>query len=75
MTIMDKGAGAADTDDGTEKPRLPMLLEAVLSVGTDLELRTTLQHIVDSATELTGARYGALGVVDRRGPRPGARPG
>ncbi|MEU4273946.1 GAF domain-containing protein [Streptomyces tanashiensis] len=64
MTIMDKGAGAADTDDGTETPRLPMLLEAVLSVGTDLELRTTLQHIVDSATELTGARYGALGVVD-----------
>ncbi|WP_137994707.1 sensor histidine kinase [Streptomyces vilmorinianum] len=41
-----------------------MLLEAVLSVGTDLELRTTLQHIVDSAAELTGARYGALGVVD-----------
>ncbi|MFD9033555.1 GAF domain-containing protein [Streptomyces sp. NPDC059567] len=45
-------------------PRLPMLLEAVLSVGTDLELRTTLQHLVDSAVELTGARYGALGVVD-----------
>ncbi|WSF19390.1 GAF domain-containing protein [Streptomyces sp. NBC_01353] len=45
-------------------PRLPMLLEAVLSVGTDLELRTTLQHIVDSAIDLTGARYGALGVVD-----------
>ncbi|MFE0648037.1 GAF domain-containing protein [Streptomyces sp. NPDC059534] len=57
MTIMDE-----DTDEDT--PRLPMLLEAVLSVGTDLELRTTLQHIVDSATELTGARYGALGVVD-----------
>ncbi|KQX17362.1 histidine kinase [Streptomyces sp. Root431] len=44
--------------------RLPLLLEAVLSVGTDLELRATLQHLVDSATELTGARYGALGVVD-----------
>lgn len=41
-----------------------MLLEAVLSVGTDLELRATLQHIVDSATELTGARYGALGIID-----------
>ncbi|MEU9864325.1 GAF domain-containing protein [Streptomyces sp. NPDC047971] len=51
-----------DQDDPA--PRLPMLLEAVLSVGTDLELRTTLQHIVDSAVELTGARYGALGVVD-----------
>ncbi|MEX0170905.1 GAF domain-containing protein [Streptomyces sp. LMG1-1-1.1] len=64
MTIMDEDAEAADTDDGTDTPRLPLLLEAVLSVGTDLELRTTLQHIVDSATELTGARYGALGVVD-----------
>ncbi|MER5712015.1 GAF domain-containing protein [Streptomyces sp. NPDC002122] len=53
MTIMD--------EDGTP---LPLLLEAVLSVGTDLELRATLQHLVDSATELTGARYGALGVVD-----------
>ncbi|MFF8376170.1 GAF domain-containing protein [Streptomyces sp. NPDC015661] len=63
MTIMDKGADA-ETEDGAETPRLPMLLEAVLSVGTDLELRTTLQHIVDSATELTGARHGALGVVD-----------
>ncbi|MFE3295314.1 hypothetical protein, partial [Streptomyces sp. NPDC059201] len=33
-----------------------MLLEAVLAVGTDLELRATLQHLVDSATELVGAR-------------------
>ncbi|WP_369149310.1 GAF domain-containing protein [Streptomyces sp. R44] len=63
---MDEDAEAedADTEDGTKAPRLPMLLEAVLSVGTDLELRATLQHIVDSATELTGARHGALGVVD-----------
>ncbi|WP_369246405.1 GAF domain-containing protein [Streptomyces sp. R41] len=45
-------------------PRLPALLEAVLSVGTDLELRATLQRIVDGAAELTGARYAALGVVD-----------
>ncbi|MEE1753351.1 sensor histidine kinase [Streptomyces sp. SP18CS02] len=44
--------------------RLPMLLEAVLNVGTDLEPRATLQHLVESATELTGARFGALGVVD-----------
>ncbi|MFC8587894.1 GAF domain-containing protein [Streptomyces sp. NPDC057217] len=65
MTLMDE-----DGDEGSsggpdaDPPRLPLLLEAVLSVGTDLELRATLQHIVDSATELTGARYGALGVVD-----------
>ncbi|GAA3103975.1 GAF domain-containing protein [Streptomyces rectiviolaceus] len=44
-------------------PLVP-LLDAVLGVGTDLELHTTLQHIVESATELTGARYGALGVID-----------
>ncbi|MFF1482569.1 GAF domain-containing protein [Streptomyces sp. NPDC058301] len=51
------GAGAAGTP-------LPVLLEAVLGVGSELELRTTLQHIVDTAAELTGARYGALGVFD-----------
>ncbi|GGV37416.1 histidine kinase [Streptomyces longisporoflavus] len=50
---------------GTDLP-LPLvpLLDAVLGVGSDLELHTTLQHIVESATELTGARYGALGVID-----------
>ncbi|MFI8822672.1 GAF domain-containing protein [Streptomyces sp. NPDC053431] len=59
MPIMDEDAYGNDL-----APRLPMLLEAVLGVGTELELRTTLQHIVDTATALTGARYGALGVVD-----------
>ncbi|WP_258044901.1 GAF domain-containing sensor histidine kinase [Streptomyces sp. SM11] len=43
--------------------RLPMLLEAVLNVGSDLELGSTLQQIVDTATALTGARQGALGVL------------
>ncbi|MFD5890833.1 GAF domain-containing protein [Streptomyces sp. NPDC060334] len=47
-----------------ERSALPALLEAVLSVGSELELRTTLQHIVESAAALCGARYGALGVVD-----------
>ncbi|MFF5972145.1 GAF domain-containing protein [Streptomyces sp. NPDC012769] len=41
-----------------------MLLEAVLGVGSELELRATLQHLVETATALTDARYGALGVVD-----------
>ncbi|MEU7646213.1 GAF domain-containing protein [Streptomyces huasconensis] len=49
--------------DGADAPLPPMpLLEAVLSVGTDLELRATLQHIVDSAARLTGAEHGTLGV-------------
>ncbi|MFD4942795.1 GAF domain-containing protein [Streptomyces sp. NPDC058409] len=58
----DKETAAAS---GTpQAPRLPMLLEAVLSIGTDLELRATLQQIVDAAAALTEARYGALGVLD-----------
>ncbi|MFF8834998.1 GAF domain-containing protein [Streptomyces sp. NPDC015130] len=59
--------GSEDVDEGGVDEHgalLPLLLEAVLSVGTDLELHATLQHLVDSAAELTGARYGALGVVD-----------
>jgi signal transduction histidine kinase len=43
--------------------RLPVLLESVLGIGTDLELGVTLQHIVETAVELVGARYGELGVV------------
>ncbi|MFI5650052.1 GAF domain-containing protein [Streptomyces anulatus] len=41
-----------------------MLLEAVLNVGSDLELGSTLQQIVDASTALTGARHGALEVLD-----------
>ncbi|MEU0308377.1 GAF domain-containing sensor histidine kinase [Streptomyces cyaneofuscatus] len=48
----------------TSVGRLPLLLEAVLSIGSDLGLRATLQQIVDTATTLTGARYGALGVLE-----------
>ncbi|MFJ6348751.1 GAF domain-containing sensor histidine kinase [Streptomyces sp. NPDC092046] len=58
------GNGPADEPDDASAPRLPMLLEAVLGVGNELELRATLQHLVETATQLTGARYGALGVVD-----------
>ncbi|WP_369379193.1 GAF domain-containing protein [Streptomyces sp. cg36] len=61
---MDVGSGTYERDGGGGGTPLPVLLEAVLGVGTDLELRTTLQHLVDTAAELTGARYAALGVVD-----------
>ncbi|MEU4925631.1 GAF domain-containing protein [Streptomyces yokosukanensis] len=49
---------------GDPVPHLPPLLEAVLGVGSELELRTTLQRIVDGAAELTGARYAALSTAD-----------
>ncbi|MFG3530650.1 GAF domain-containing sensor histidine kinase [Streptomyces sp. NPDC047917] len=56
--------GAAPAAPAPEKPALSMLLEAVLSIGSDLGLRTMLQQIVDTATALTGARRGTLGVLD-----------
>jgi signal transduction histidine kinase len=39
------------------------LLDAVTAISGDLDLRTVLSRIVEAATELTGARYGALGVL------------
>lgn len=47
----------------TNRERLRALLDAVVGIGTDLDLRSTLQRIVESACELVGARYGALGVI------------
>ncbi|WP_406046334.1 GAF domain-containing sensor histidine kinase [Micromonospora sp. NBC_00898] len=47
----------------TSRERLRALLDAVVGIGTDLDLRSTLQRIVQSACELVGARYGALGVI------------
>ncbi|KXK59891.1 ATPase [Micromonospora rosaria] len=45
------------------RERLRALLDAVVGISTDLDLRSTLQRIVQSACELVGARYGALGVI------------
>ncbi|GAA4601989.1 signal transduction histidine kinase [Actinoplanes octamycinicus] len=47
----------------TSRERLRALLDAVVGIGTDLDLRSTLQRIVEAACALGGARYGALGVL------------
>ncbi|MEU5151078.1 GAF domain-containing protein [Streptomyces yangpuensis] len=47
--------------------RVPQLLEAMRSVGTGLELHSTLDRICETAAELADARYAALGVVDTEG--------
>lgn len=46
----------------TVRDRLDRLIEAILMVASGLDLRETLRKIVGAAVELTGARYGALGV-------------
>src|SRR5215207_488693 len=43
---------------------LRQLLDAVLTVGSDLDLPAMLERIVEAAVELVDARYGALGVLD-----------
>ena len=51
-------------DDGT---RVDRLLDAVLAVGSGLELQVVLHRIVEAAVALVDAEYGALGVVDGHG--------
>ncbi|GHD87140.1 PP2C family protein-serine/threonine phosphatase [Streptomyces naganishii] len=43
------------------------LLDAVWVVGADMDTRTVLRRIVEAATDLVAARYGALGVLSETG--------
>jgi signal transduction histidine kinase len=49
--------------------QLRRLLDSVLTIGSDLDLRTVLHTIIETAAELVDARYGALGVLDETGTR------
>jgi signal transduction histidine kinase len=44
--------------------KLRRVLEATLLLEQDLELPALLRHIIDEARSMTGARYGALGVLN-----------
>ncbi|HEY9555530.1 MAG TPA: GAF domain-containing sensor histidine kinase [Acidimicrobiales bacterium] len=44
--------------------RLRKLLDAVLAVGSDLDLPAMLRRLVQAAADLVDARYAALGVLD-----------
>ena len=48
-------------DDPT---KLRRVLEAVLLIERDLELPALLSHVIQEACSMTGARYGALGVLN-----------
>jgi GAF domain-containing protein len=45
--------------------RLRSLIEAGIGVSSELSLEAVLQRIVEAAAQITGARYAALGVIDR----------
>jgi signal transduction histidine kinase len=54
-------------DDGPLTGHARALLEAFTAISSDLDLRSVLTRIVEAATQLTGARYGALGVIGSEG--------
>jgi signal transduction histidine kinase len=61
-----KGIRAADRP-AERLDRLRVLVDAGIALSSELSLDALLQRIVDTAAELTGARYAALGVIDRAG--------
>jgi serine phosphatase RsbU (regulator of sigma subunit)/anti-sigma regulatory factor (Ser/Thr protein kinase)/transcriptional regulator with GAF, ATPase, and Fis domain len=44
------------------RDQLEQLVQVIVEIGSDLNLDVTLHRIVKAAMELTGARYGALGI-------------
>ncbi|HEY3996028.1 MAG TPA: SpoIIE family protein phosphatase [Mycobacterium sp.] len=46
----------------TARDQMEQLVQVIVQIGSDLDLNVTLHRIVHGAMELTGARYGALGI-------------
>jgi GAF domain-containing protein len=66
--MTDQGLKRAPEKDGLELPaNARALLDAVVAISSDLDLHSVLKRIVVSACEITGARYGALGVIGHGG--------
>ena len=50
--------------DGQDERRLARLIEAGRGLLSELDLETVLDRLLETAAELTGARYAALGILD-----------
>lgn len=60
-------SAAGEVVQGLDAERLAAVLDAVVTVGSAHDLDPTLARIVEAAALAVGARYGALGVLSRRG--------
>ena len=60
------GENPAD-GSGSAPERESELGEAILRIGTSLDLDTVLKEVVESARALTGAAYGVIATVDKSG--------
>jgi hypothetical protein len=54
-------------DEPTTSGRLRGLIETGIALSSELSLEALLRRKIETAVELTGARYGALGVIDPSG--------
>ncbi|WP_234430916.1 GAF domain-containing sensor histidine kinase [Streptomyces sp. NRRL F-4489] len=54
-------------EERTQGPGAHTLLDAVLAIGSDLDLEVVLRRIAQSAVALVDAEYGALGVLGEDG--------
>ena len=52
---------------GLEETSLRRLVDIGISLSSELSLEALLRRIIETAVELTDARFGALGVIDRLG--------
>ena len=50
-----------------QRDRFRVLVDAGIALSSELSLDALLQRIVETAAQLTGARYAALGVIDKSG--------
>jgi signal transduction histidine kinase len=64
-----EGQDVAVSSEPGQLDRLRVLVDAGIALSSELSLDALLQRIVETAAELTGARYAALGVIDRTGQR------
>ncbi|HEY9474075.1 MAG TPA: GAF domain-containing protein, partial [Mycobacteriales bacterium] len=60
--LVDRASEVIDSES-----RLHRLLDAVVGIASNLTLREVLRSVVESSCDLAGARYGALGVLGKRG--------
>ena len=51
----------------SSEPRFKSLIATGMALGAELSLELLLRRVIETAVELTGARYGALGLIDRLG--------
>ncbi len=69
-TRRDIAAYAGPVDEGTQPAGgdgAGALLDAVLLISSGLDLRGSLERLVEASCALTGARYGVLGLIDDDG--------